>query len=91
MIYDDFFLLKNIYYYCNDSVYRNLFTFLNTEKAVAWPSGYDTGPRREAGGFLMSPLLSGISGLSVLFHFSMSPVLFFCPVLPLFLSYPFCF
>ena len=46
-------------------------------------------PRRKAGGFLMSHPLSGISGLSVWFHFSISPLLFFCLVLSLFLFYPF--
>ena len=45
--------------------------------------------RREAGGFLMSPPLPGISGLSVWSHFSTSSLLVFCLVLLLFLSYPF--
>ena len=46
--------------------------------------------QREAGNFLCLPL-SGISGISVWSHCSVSPLLFFCIVLLLFLSYPFCF
>ena len=42
-----------------------------------WPKMYDVSP------------LSGISWLSIWSHFSLSPLLFFCLVLLLFVSYPF--
>ena len=46
-------------------------------------------PRREARGFMMSPpCLENLRALSLI-HFSISPLLFFCLVLSLFLSYSF--
>ena len=47
-------------------------------------------PEGRPGGFLMfpPPPLSGILGLSVWSHFSITPLLFFCLVLLHFLSYP---
>ena len=46
-------------------------------------------PLKGGRGFLMSPPLSGISGRSIWSYFSISPLLLFCLVLLLFLSYPF--